>query len=166
MAAHGWPLVDDDGIRVQARAHGFHAVPGYSGIRLLPDAASAVLPGVVAGRPMARGHRKRRFAVDGTLLTMASGATPIGAVYLLDRADGDETSANRLPFGEALVAVVEHAFHVAADHTKLNRQAFELSSALAAKVPVWKLLTPQGLERMPSTLATLDHLDESLVQAN
>lgn len=41
MAAAGWPLLDDDGIRVIERDGAPHALPGYAGVRLLPDSAGA-----------------------------------------------------------------------------------------------------------------------------
>lgn len=35
MAVQGWPLLDDDGIRVITVDGRAHAVPGYAGVRLL-----------------------------------------------------------------------------------------------------------------------------------
>ena len=65
LAAGGWPLLDDDAVRVVWGSQVPHAVPGYAGVRLLPDAAKAVVPDLAPGRPMAHGHEKIRFAVTG-----------------------------------------------------------------------------------------------------
>ena len=104
LAAGGWALLDDDGIRVLNVEGVPHAVPGYAGVRLLPDAAEAVLPGVVRGRPMARGHAKRRFAVDGLALRMADGPAPIAGLYVLERTANERPSVDRMGFGEAVGA--------------------------------------------------------------
>lgn len=159
LAAGGWPLLDDDGIRVLDGPEGPHAVPGYAGVRLLPDAAEAVLPGVVPGRPMAQGHVKRRFEVDGQRLRMADGPAPFAGLYVLERTDDDQPSMQRLGFGEAVGAVTEHGFHLADEPAAITRQAFERASALAAAVPVWWLRCPRGLDRLDRTVAFLAELD-------
>ena len=162
MAAQGWPLLDDDGIRVIAVDGRPHAVPGYAGVRLLPDSAKAILPLVAPGRPMARGRRKRRFDLGGSGLTMAPAPAPIGALYILERTRRHTASAERLGLGVSAVSVIDHGFHLASAPSEVARQAFTLSADLAATVPVWRLLVPPGLSRMTSTVALLHELDAAL----
>lgn len=159
LAAGGWPLLDDDGIRVIERESRPHAVPGYAGVRLLPDSAAAVLAGVPAGRPMARGHDKRRFVVDGTHLAMASSPAPIAAIYVLQRTEGEQASVERMGLAEALTAIVEQTFHFADEPQAITRKAFEQASALATAVPVWRLHNPSGLHRLETTKALIAQLD-------
>lgn len=166
LAAGGWPLLDDDGIRMLDGPEVPHAVPGYAGVRLLPDAAEAVLPGAVPGRPMFQGHAKRRFAVDGQRLRMAEGPVPIAGLYVLERTDDDQPSVQRLVFGEAVGAVTEHGFHLADQPAAITRQAFERSSALAAAVPLWRLRCPRGLHRIDEIVAFLAELDAGCDQLN
>ena len=166
LAAAGWPLLDDDGVRVVERGGVWCAVPGYAGVRLLPDSAAAVVPGLLKGRPMAKEHPKHRYPVDGTTLQMASGAMPIGCIYLVERTDdGDEPNALRvtaLGFAESITALTEHAFHLADEPTAITRQAFEHAAAVAAAVPIRTLRTPTGLEAMGATIAALRELDAAL----
>lgn len=162
MAARGWPLIDDDGIRVITVDGRPHAVPGYAGVRLLPDSAKAILPLATPGRPMARGHLKRRFAVAGSGLTMAAEPVPIGALYVLERTRRHRASAELLGLGVSAVAVIDHGFHLASAPSEVASQAFRLSTDLAATVPVWRLLGPAGLSRLPSTVALLHELDAAL----
>ena len=161
LAAGGWPLLDDDGIRVVERDSGPHAVPGYGGVRLLPDSAAAVLSGVPAGRPMSRGHDKRRFAVDGTHLAMAASPALIAAIYVLQRAEGEQASVERMGLSEALTAIIEQTFHFADEPQAITRKAFEQASALATAVPVWRLHNPSGLHRLDTTKAMIAQLDAS-----
>lgn len=159
MAAAGWPLLDDDGIRVASVDGRCCAFPGYEGVRLLPDAAQNVLPHAVAGRPMSRGHRKRRFHIEGSGMTMATGPTPVAAVYLLARTRRHTPSVERLGVGEALGCILEHAFHISSDHGSIKSQAFQRSVDVVDAVPVFRLHAPHGLSRMHLTLALLAELD-------
>jgi len=159
MAAASWPLLDDDGIRVIERDGVPHALPGYAGVRLLPDSAAAVLPDVAPGRPMQRGHTKRRFAVDGHTLTIANGPAPIAAIYEMQRTDAREPSLTRLGLAEALTAIVEQTFHFVDEPAATTRKAFEQATALATAVPVWRLHHPEGLERLTATQALLARRD-------
>lgn len=161
LAAAGWPLLDDDGIRVIERDGAPHAMPGYAGVRLLPDSAAAVLPDVTPGRPMQRGHDKRRFAVDGHTLMLAEEPAPIAAIYELQRTDDREPSLTRLGLAAALTAIVEQTFHFSDEPAAITRKAFEQASALATAVPVWRLHHPEGLERLAATRALIARRDAS-----
>lgn len=163
LAAAGWPLVDDDGVRVVERGGVWHAVPGYAGVRLLPDSAEAVVPGLLKGRPMAKDHPKHRYPVDGTTLRMAAAPVPIGYVYVVVRDDdNDAPCADPLGFAESITALIEHAFHLADEPTAITRQAFENATAVAAAVPIRMLRTPTGLDTMIATTAELSRLDTAL----
>jgi hypothetical protein len=161
LAAAGWALLDDDGIRV---VDGLKAVPGYAEVRLLPDAVEALVPSLMPGRPMAAGLAKRRFRVDGGCLRMAGRPTAIAAVYLLEPSEVAEPSVRRIGFGEATGMLAEHGFHLADEPEAISRQAFERASALAAAVPVWRLSYPPGLDRLGQTRALLVSLDAELAR--
>jgi len=162
LAACGWPLLDDDGIRVTSDDGVLRAVPGAAGVRLLPDSAAAVLPGVQPGRAISEGNPKRRFAFDGQRLRMAAMDVPIAGLYLLERADTAEPSVKRLGFAEALSTITEHGFHLADEPASITRHAFERASALAAAVPVWLLLHPAGLRYVVAMQALIAGLDNDL----
>jgi hypothetical protein len=159
LAADGWPLLDDDGIRAINTEEGPRAVPGYAGVRLLPDSAEAVLAGVRSERPMQAGHPKHRYPVDGRRLSMAAGPAPIAAVYVMERAEIAEPAVEPLGLGDAVGALTRHGFHIAGEPEDVTRQAFENAAELAASVPVKRLSCPAGLERLATTIALLDSLD-------
>jgi hypothetical protein len=161
LAAAGWALLDDDGIRVIRAADGSrHAVPGYRGVRLWADAAAAFLPNVPPGRPMVRNGSKFRFAVDGHHMRMADGRAPLGAVYVLQRAEGVRVSAERMGLADAVTALVQHSFHFADSAASITRQAFERAASLASAIPIFQLTHPAGLERIVETVSYVSELDE------
>lgn len=146
LAARGLPLLDDDGIRVATIDGALRAMPGTPAVRLLPDAAAALIGTVPPGRPISDDSPKRRFDVSG-LLSVAAVPVPVGAVHVLERTTGDP-SLERLSLPEAVAAVAEHGFHVAADPDAITRHVFERATALAAAAPVLRLRCPEGLGRL------------------
>jgi hypothetical protein len=162
LAAHGWPLLDDDGIRVVDLEDGPRAVPGYAGVRLLPDSADSVLAGVAAERPMSAGHPKHRYPVDGGGMTMAAGPVPIAAVYVMERSEAPDPAVETVGLGAAVGALAEHGFHLAGEPEAVTRQAFEKTTALAAAVPVRRLRCPEGLDTLDAMAAFLGRLDAEI----
>lgn len=158
LATRGWPLLDDDGIRVTGSDGALVAVPGTPNVRLLPDAASVVLPAAPPGLPLSHDSPKRRFDADGRQLCLAAEPAPIAGVYLLQRPG--TASMQRLDLADALAAIAAHGFHFAAEPTEITRQVFERASALAAATPVWRLLHPEGLENLDATVALVTEADE------
>jgi len=155
LAAMGWGLLDDDGIRVTKVDGVPHAVPGYSVARLLPDAIAGVLPTVEPGLPMAAGHPKRRVAVDGDL-GMAMSPAPVAHAYVLQRTESPTPSVVPLSLRDAVDAVVRHGFHLDHDHGAVLRRTFEQASGFAATVPVSTLHVPHGLHRLAEVAALID----------
>ena len=163
LAAAGWPLLDDDGIRVVEADGAWHAVPGYAGVRLLPDSAQAVVPHLVAERPMSKGHPKHRYPVDGTSLRLAPAPAPIGRIHLLERVEAtDAPSSSAMSFADGITALLEHAFHLANEPAATTRRAFEHAADVAEAIPLHLLRPPTGLDTMGSTLAELARLDAEL----
>jgi hypothetical protein len=159
LAADGWSLLDDDGIRVIETDRGLRALPGTAGVRLLPDVATALVSDLNPGRPIASGHPKRRFAADGRRLRLAVDPAPIAALYLLERSRIPKPSVERLGFASALSTITEHGFHLADEPQAITRQAFERASALAAAAPVWRMSSPAGLDELATATALLARLD-------
>ncbi len=109
---------------------------------------------------MSQGHPKHRYPVDGTTLRMAPGPAPIGCIYLVERGgDGNAPCVTALGFAGSITALAEQAFHLAGEPTLIARQAFEHAAAVAAAVPVRRLRTPPGLERMTATITQMRGLD-------
>jgi hypothetical protein len=159
MATMGWPMIDDDGIRIIHRPDGPRAVPGYAALRLWPPTAAAVLPDAEPGRPMTRDSLKRWFAVDGRRLRMATDPVPIAGLYVLERGAVDEPRVERLGFPKTLTTIVETSFHLADEPDDIARQAFEKASGLAEVVPSFRLVIAGGFEHLPAIVTLIERLD-------
>jgi hypothetical protein len=155
LARLGWPLLDDDGVRIIDAGDTSLAVPGYAGIRLLPDAAAGVLPDVTPGPPMAAGHPKRRFDVGDAGITMAHQPAVVAGVYVVERTDAAEPSIEPIGFAASVGVIAQHAFHLDIEPDALTGRAFQRSAALAASAPVFTLRVPTGLHRLPEVAALL-----------
>jgi hypothetical protein len=162
LSQRGWELLDDDGVRVSDRNGRWSATPGYAGVRLLPDAADALAPGV-AGTPMARGHQKLRFRVADLGIRMADEAAPIAAAYVLRWDESvDEPQLGHLGFAAGVRAVAGHAFHFTLDPSELARSAFERSSSFASQVQVCELVQPWTSEDTRAVVGLLADADAQL----
>lgn len=162
LAVIGWPLLDDDGIRVIEVGGHWNAVPGYAGLRLLPDSARAVVPDLIAERPMAKDHPKHRYELGGSTLRLATSPVPIGSIYVIERGTCDPLQTSELGFADSITALADNAFRLTEDPTADAPLAFERASAVAATVPILLLRIPTGLHDLGSPIAELDRLDSEL----
>lgn len=163
LASAGWTLLDDDGIRIVETDDGPVAMPGTGGIRLDPASANVLLPDAQQGHPMAKGHPKSRFPAEGGGFRMAQAPAHVAGVYLLQRTGVRKPRVESFGLADAVSTIVEHGFQVADEPAAIARQAFERATAIAAAVPVWRLLHSPGLDRLDETLALLARLDEAPV---
>lgn len=161
LASHGWPLLDDDGIRLTTTGQDLRAVPGAPSVRLLPDAATTILPDAGPGTPLAAGHPKRRFDLTASH-PIADAPAPVGGVYLLEARTGSRASLERIGLAEIVRTVARHGFHIAAEPTDITRRTFEHATALAEAAPVWRLLRPDAIDDLPGTLHLLEEHDARL----
>jgi len=162
LARHGWPLLDDDGVRLMANEDHVDAVPGLRGVRLLPDSAAAVLPGATGGPPMSAGHPKRRFGATEHDLLLAQEPSRLAAVYLLDRSQGERARVEPLRPAEALAALVGNSIHMHADPTRITAVAFERAGAIIACVRPYRLVLPDGLDALGQVVDVLAANDRRL----
>jgi hypothetical protein len=161
LVSAGWALLDDDGIRIVETDDGPVAMPGTGGIRLHPASAALLLPGAPQGHPMAKDHPKSRFPAESGGFRMAQAPAHVAGAYLLQRTDALEPRVEPLGLADAVSTIVEHAFHMADEPAAIARHAFERATAIAAAVPVWRLLHSPGLDRLDETLELLARLDEA-----
>jgi hypothetical protein len=161
LAVAAWPLLDDDGIRVVRSDGVWLALPGYSGVRLLPDAVEALGLADAPSRSIGEGHPKRRFALSDFGATLAAQPVPICAIHVLRRAEGPPHS-ELLGFAESVAAVAGHAVHLADRPESITQQGFERSTAILDQTAVLKTTMPAGLRSLPDTIAHLRTIDEEL----
>lgn len=159
LVSKGWQLLDDDGIRLSRSEDGaFLAFPGSAHVGLLPDVAAALVPELAPGRPIAKGSAKRRFAIAGGALRVATSPAPLAGVFVLDRGEG-ETALSRLSFAAAVGEIARHGFHLADDPAAIPGQVFAHASGLAAAIPVWQLGLPDCLRELEVAVELITRVD-------
>lgn len=156
LACAGWPLLDDDGVRVVQGEDGIlRAYGGTPDVRLFPDVAQELLPGIAPGAPTSFGSSKRRYRADAASLAVASAPAPLGAIFVLD---GDETSLEpiRLTFSEAVTAITRHGFHLTSRPEDTVRRVFEQATAVGSTIPAWRLGRSSGIAALQAASADLE----------
>ncbi|HEU5373510.1 MAG TPA: hypothetical protein VFU51_14065 [Gaiellaceae bacterium] len=161
LARAGWHLLDDDGVRVVQGAEGlFHAWGGTPDVRLFPDVAQELLPGVTPGAPTSFGSSKRRYRAVAGSLAVASAPAPLGAIFVLEGED-QSSEPTRLSFGEAVSAITRHGFHLTRRPEDIARRVFEQATAVGSTVPAWRLGRWSGIAALETAPATLERLASS-----
>jgi hypothetical protein len=158
LARTGWPLLDDDGVRVVQGADGlFRACGGTPDVRLFPDVAQELLPGVTPGAPTSFGSSKRRYRADAGSLAVATAPAPLGAIFVLEGED-HSSGPTRLSFGEAVSAITRHGFHLTSRPEDVARRVFEQATAVGSTVPAWRLGRSSGIAALQAAAADLERL--------
>ena len=147
FARAGHPLLGDDGILVRnTAASGFEALATYPGLRLLPDPLAHLFDDRARGAQVAHYTEKRRLDRESGGFTLAPGAEPLRALYLL--AVGPALEIAPLPKREAFMALVAASFQLHLDDQERSRGLFERLGALLDAVPVRRLSYPRELGRL------------------
>ena len=99
-----------------------------------------------AAAPVAHYSAKRRVDGDSADLTLAKGAEPLQALYLLDH--GVEVSIAPLPERDAFMVLLRASFQLHLDDKERSRELFERIGGLQAAVPVRRLSYPRVFGRL------------------
>ena len=147
FARAGHPLLGDDGILVRrAPAAGFEALATYPGLRLLPDPLLHLFDERAGAAPVAHYTEKRRLDRNSKDFTLATGAEPLRALYLL--VVGTTIEIAPLPEREAFMTLVRASFQLHLDDKERSRGLFERIGALLDAVPVRRLSYPREWGRL------------------
>jgi hypothetical protein len=147
FARAGHPLLGDDGILVRGTAaSGYEALATYPGLRLLPAPLTHLFDERTGAAPVAHYTEKRRLDRDSGGFTLAAGAEPLRALYLLGV--GPTVEVAPLPEREAFMALVRASFQLHLDDQERSRGLFERLGALLDAVPVRRLSYPRDLDRL------------------
>jgi hypothetical protein len=153
----GRVIADDIGV-LQEAGDLWMVQPTISGLRLWDDSVEMLLGRADALPFLAEGWEKRLLDLrDSASGFRADDAVPLGAVYLLgDAAPDGRIAACRLRGREALMALVSNTYANVLLDAAARSQEFVALTALAARVPVWRVGVPEGrdgLARLCTALA-------------
>ncbi len=159
FAAQGHSAITDDISRLTVKDHKIYVHPGYPRLRLLPDAASAVL-GTMGGLPaIAEGWQKYYLPLNSDGFNFTSRPLLVKAVYvLLGRAEHPIVNPAS-PF-DAVRALMENVFPVYLFDNALRTIDFQFITQFVASTPVGFVVSCSNLECLPVLYAKImDHLE-------
>jgi hypothetical protein len=147
MAARGHTLVADDAVLLERSGAGVEAFAPPHDVRLRRPSA------LFFGLPDPGEHGRIEAPAPG------GDAAPLGGILVLERCDGSrEPAAEPLVGAEALQHVLSHAHCLDPTDQEARRRALACYLACIASAPVWRVMVPSGLERLPSVVALIERV--------
>jgi hypothetical protein len=118
-----------------------------------PEVQALPLPFSLHLRPVSAAY----FGVPSAQGGAASEPAPLAAVVVMERAPG-EVEVRRLADAEAFTAVLQHAYCFDLEARPRRRETAERYLELTARVPVYELRFPAGLDQLPRIVDALEAL--------
>ena len=148
----GHPLLTDDLLGIQESAGRFLGRPGYPSMRMWPDQAARFVEDW-AELPLAHPwYAKRKVSVgpDG-FGSFVDRPLPLACCYLPERRDDvSAVEFEPVPPGEAVIEMIRGSFLLrAVEGLELARERLPLLGRIAGKLPLRRLVYPDGFERLP-----------------
>ncbi len=147
----GFLLLTDDVLAVDIDGTGgVLAQPSFPQMRLWPSAAEEFVENAHQLEPVHPDFDKLRVPVGGNGLgAFHDSAAELGALFLPVR-EGSNIEITRLTPREATIELVRHSFLGALGEAAIGvARRFERLVAVAERVPVFRLVYPNGLEHLP-----------------
>jgi len=143
LARDGYPVLADDGVRVEEDADGLRAVPSYPGLRLFPDScAAAQIDSAPAG--VAEYTRKRRIGGAHDAASFRAASAPLGRVYALTTRAGP-LGIEPLTRRDAAMELMRHVYRLDIDQPAQMRAQLDLVSHWSARLDLWRVSHPRDL---------------------
>lgn len=155
LARRGHAVASDDVLPVSRSASGaLRTAPGSCSVRLKADALRAL--GARTGEPRRRGACGDKYLLHPDAAPAAP--LPLRCVYALeDLPDGADCDLVECTGAGALRVVLDNVYRPQfAVALGCFERTFALSAAVANHVPVYRLLRPRSLRRMPEVLDLLE----------
>ena len=155
----GYSLLADDGLLLEEDQRGLLAIPGYPGVRLWEDMASALFGNACKRSPVAHYTEKMRVGADAIQLPFCSEPVLVRRIYLLSEPSsngaGDAIAIHPLAAQEGFMELVRHTYRLdLLDKEKLRDEFVRLSRVIA--VPLFRRLEfPRKLELLPEVRAAI-----------
>lgn len=152
LSRRGYPLQADDAVAFEAFENGLsRVIPLPFSINLRPSSASFFR---VGGAPSLVSMAEE--AVEG----ISAEPVPLAAIFVLKRAPGQDAAVpikcSRLSAKEAFTAILPHAYCFGLKEIERKRRMLQQYLNAAMQVPTFELHLPEGLERLPAVLDTIE----------
>ena len=158
FVAEGHALVSDDCLVLDVVGRDVVATPSYSGLRLLPDALAWMGNSVVSSVPVTENAAKHRVTAAHT---GGDNGGPVAALYVLDanaKGTACETPvATKLSQRDAFNELLACSFRLDVDDRVMIKRQFELFTAMAERVPMYRLSIPRSLDAVTDAYHLVCH---------
>jgi hypothetical protein len=140
---HGYEVLSDDVTEV---GDAFDALPSIAAVRLWPDVLETLYGSAAAFPDRAPSWDKKVVRIEA-----ARRARPIAAILLLERAS-ETPRLERLAPKDGWLRLIANAYTARLPDPSMSRKIFEVTSALADRVPMFSFTPPHlaTTEAMPS----------------
>ncbi len=153
FARHGYPFLTDDGLHLEPTAEGYLAFPSLDSVRLRLDSETALFPGLSSD--LDQSSHEKSLLQAGTTMPHQSHPVPLQALYFLGEGTADQVEFSRLAPGEALIALIRHAFILDVDDRARVRANFERLADLSEAVPIFTLDYPRRFDKLGDVIAAV-----------
>ena len=160
----GFGLLTDDCLLLKEVGEQLVVVPSYSGLRLWPEAVSALFEDEPGLSEVAHYTVKKRVSRDGRL-RFSSEPVPLRGMYFLVAPDeaGAAISINPLSPREALIELISYAYLLDITDRERLKEDFLRLSRLAVLPLFYRAAFPRDFSLLPAVRqAILDHVGEAL----
>jgi hypothetical protein len=162
LGQKGYPLWADDAVVLAFDEDGVAAAAVPFEIRLRP--ASSAYFSRTGSAPPATAARPVRDLAEPLALEQA----PLAALFVLERERAHAAAGvelRRLGSAEAFTAVLEHAYCFTLEEPETKRRMMRQYLSLVARVPVFRLSYPTGLDHLPEIVAEIERTIRELEPA-
>jgi hypothetical protein len=159
----GFPLLADDCLRLEVEDDCVWGFGSYPGLRLWDDSVDALLPATSAVEQVAHYTDKLKVASASNAIAFHHEPAPIRNIYMLEDPENtngaDTIHFEKLSFDESTIALLKHYFRLPLPDKAWQRREFVALTALAARIPVYRLSYPRDYNFLPSVRqAIIEHL--------
>jgi len=149
----GFPVVTDDCLVVEDKGRYPVCIPLYPGLRLWPDAVSALFGDDLSLPAVAHFTDKRRLGIEKGLLTFSGNPGPLKRIYVLSarQKKKDDSTVTIDPLGprEAFMELVKHLYRLGLNTRKRLREEFQTLGRLVNSLSVRRLCYPRDYALLP-----------------
>jgi hypothetical protein len=150
--ASGMPMLSDDLLALEEQDGQILAHPGYPQFRMWPAQARHFVGTDRGHQRIHPGRDKMRIDVGNGFGTFQAEATSLVRLYVPERADdaGAEVRMTPLRPREGMLALLRHSF-LPRESARFGLQAgrFPFLAQLVRRVPILRLVVPNGLDQLP-----------------
>lgn len=154
MYQNGCDILSDDLMLADLGADGVIVQPGFPHAKLTFESAAALLEDAETLTQLARCVEKRGRPIE----RFAPHALPLAAVFVLE--DGPDVQAVPLSGHQALAALLPHWYGAGFNGQLVDilgrTRHFQETAAMAARVPVYRLVRPRCYERLADVVAEVN----------